>query len=204
MAHKGLWEQLVELDEQETAQRAQCKYIKNPERYVITLLNADYGVRLADRQIFSVRQESEPTSAEFLEQLSILAYLINANDIPLANKLVRAETLPAGQFFFRGLHGLPTEKLEEAFGRCPDKLFDVAERFGGERRSFGDASIQLHVLPRIPLTIVIWRGDEEFAARASVLFDQSAADQLPLDALLAAVNLAIGALVKAAQTSAYG
>ena len=204
MAHEGLWEQLVELDGQETARRAKCQYITNPERYVITLLNTDYVVSFSDRQIFSVQPESEPTSAEFLEQLCILAYLINSKDVPLANRLVRAETLRGGEFFFRGLHGLPTEKLEEAFGQCPDKLFDVAERFDAERRDFGDASIQLYVLPRIPLTMVIWRGDEEFAARASVLFDQSSADQLPLDALLAAVNLAVDALAKAAQASASG
>jgi hypothetical protein len=202
MAHEGLWEQLVELDERETARRAKCQYITNPERYVLTLLNTDYVVSLSDRQIFSVRPESEPTSAEFLEQLCILAYLINAKDVPLADKLVRAETLRGGQFFFRGLHSLPTEKLEEVFGQCHDKLFDVAEQFGAERRNFGDASIQLYVLPRIPITIVIWRGDEQFAARASVLFDQSAADQLPLDALLAAVNLTVDALAKAAQTGA--
>jgi len=198
MSHEGLWEQLVELDGQETARRAKCQFLTNPERYVITLLNTDYVVSLSDRQIFSVQAELKPTSAEFLEQLCILAYLINAKDVPLANKLVRAETLRGGQFFFRGLHGLPTKELEEAFGQCPEKLFDVAERFGAERRNFGDASIQLYVLPRIPLTMVIWRGDEEFAARASVLFDQSAADQLPLDALLAAVNLTVEALVKAA------
>jgi hypothetical protein len=198
MAHEGLWEQLVELDGQETARRAQCQFIMDPARYVITMLNADYVVSLSDRQIFSVQQESEPTSAEFLEQLCILAYLINAKDVPPAQKLVGAETLRSGQFFFRGLHGLPTEKLEGAFGRYPEKLLDVAERFGGERRDFGDASIQLCVLPRIPLTMVIWRGDEEFAARASVLFDQTAADQLPLDALLAAVNLTVEALVRVA------
>jgi hypothetical protein len=204
MAHEGLWEQLVGLDETETARRAKCRYVTNPERYIITLLNTDYVVSLLDRQIFAVQPESEPRSAEFLEQLCILTYLINAKDAPLANKLVRAETLRGGQFFFRGLHGLPTDKLQEAFGQCPERLFDVAEQFDAERRDFADASIQLYVLPRIPLTMVVWRGDEEFAARASVLFDQSAADQLPLDALLAAVNLAVDALAEAAQSSAGG
>jgi hypothetical protein len=48
---------------------------------------------------------------------------------------------------------------------------------------------------------VIWQGDEEFGSRASILFDETAAAQLPLDALLAAVNLAIKALVKAAAKS---
>ena len=57
------------------------------------------------------------------------------------------------------------------------------------------------MLPQLPLTIVIWGRDEEFEARASILFDQTAASQLPLDALLAAVNLTVGALIKNAAQS---
>jgi len=43
---------------------------------------------------------------------------------------------------------------------------------------------------------VIWRRCEEFDARASILFDQTAGSQLPLDALLAAANLTVEALAK--------
>ncbi len=198
MAHKGLWEQLDKLDRQKTAKRAKCQYLSKPERYVVTLLNTEYVVNLSDKQIFSVRQDSPPVPAEFLEQLCLLAYLINAQDLPLANKLVRPETLPGGQFFFRGPHMLPTRKLEEAFGAKPDLLYESGTRLNASHRDFGDASVELFVLPRIPLTFVIWRGDEEFPARASLRFDQTAATQLPLDALGAAVNLTVEALVKEA------
>jgi len=195
MAHEGLWEQLVSLDGYKTAVRAQCQYLTDPERYVVNLLNTEYVVDLADKQIFSVRDSSEP--AEFLQQLCVLAYLINAQDLPLSYKLVRAEALPGGQFFFRGIHSLPTEKLEKVFGEHPEALHQIAKQFGAKVREFGDASIEFTVLPRIPLTVVVWKGDEEFRARASILFDQTAAAQLPLDALLAAVNLTVEALVNA-------
>ena len=195
MVHKGLWEQLLKLEGKETTQRAKCQYLNNPERYIVTLLNTEYIVNLSDRQICSIQPAESPVAAEFIEQLCILAYLINAQDLPLANKLVRPETLPGGQFFFRGLHSLPTEKIERAFGHCPEGLLRITEQFDAERCEFGDASIQFHVLPRIPLTVVIWRSGEEFGARASILFDQTAATQLPLDALWAAVNLTVEALV---------
>jgi len=201
MTHEGLWEQLVRLDGYKTAQRAKCQYISNPERYVVTMLKTEYVVNLSDREISSVQPDSLPAEAEFLQQLCLLAYLINAQDLPLADKLVRAEALPGGQFFFRGIHNLPTEKLEKAFGERPETLYQIAERFEAKRCEFGDASIELYILPRIPLTIVVWRGDEEFDARASVLFDQTAAAHLPLDALLAAVNLAVEALVNPVRNS---
>jgi hypothetical protein len=197
MANEGLWQQVVTLDGQETAQRAGCRYIAEPPKYIITLLNAEYEVNLSDRRVFSAPQGSEP-AAEFLEELCILAYLINAKDMPLAGKLVKAQDLPSGQFFFRGPHSLPTEKLEKAFGHCPEALLGVAEQLGAEKCEFDDASIRLNILPRVPMTVIIWRQSEQFPARASILFDQTAAAQMPLDALGAAVNLAVEKLIKAA------
>jgi hypothetical protein len=197
MAHEGLWEQLEKLDGTETAQRAKCQYLNSPAQYIVTLLNTEYLVNLSDRKIFS-KSNSQQEEAQFLEQLCILAYLINAQDLPLSQKLITGMTLPGGQFFFRGQHGLPTQKLEETFGDNPEALYQVSAQLGAERCEFGDASICLYMLPRLPLTIVIWGRDEEFEARASILFDQTAASQLPLDALLAAVNLTVGALLEKA------
>ena len=197
MANEGLWQQVVALDGQETAQRARCRYVAEPPRYVITLLNTEYEVNLSDKRVISSSQGSKPEPAEYLEELCVLAYLINAKDLPPAGKLVKAEELPSGQFFFRGLHSLPTAKLEKAFGHCPQALLGVAEQFGAEECEFGDASIRLNILPRVPMTIIIWRQCEQFAARASILFDQTAAEQMPLDALWAAANLAVEKVVRA-------
>lgn len=199
MPHEGLWEQLEKLDGHRTAQRAKCQYLTDPDRYVVTLLNSDYVVNLAGRKIFSAEPGPPAVLAGFIQQLCILAYLINAKDLTLADKLVTADSLPGGQFFFRGPHSLPTYKLEQAFGSQPDRLYEAAKQFDARRCEFGDGSVQLYVLPRIPITIVVWRADEEFPARASILFDQTVAAQLPLDALQAAVNLAVEALANAAQ-----
>lgn len=196
MAHEGLWEQLTKLDRQETARRAQCKYIEGSDSYAVNILNKTYEVNLSNMRISSRESGSQEQSASFLEQLCILAYLISAADVPQSDTLVNAQSLPGGQFFFRGPHTLPTEKLKEAFGDCPEALYRASESFAARRCEFGDASITLDILPRVQLTIVIWRRCEEFEARASILFDKSVAAQLPLDALMAAVNLTVGALLR--------
>jgi hypothetical protein len=195
MANEGLWQQILELDGEETARRAKCEYSQDLNRYIIVLLNKEYIVDLPEKQVLSAEDSSQ---AAFGEELCILAYLINAQDLPVADRLTPAESLPGGQFFFRGLHKLPTEKLEEAFGQYPERLYQVMGEFGAKRCEFGDASIQLYVLPRVPLAVIIWQGDEEFGPRASILFDQTAAAQLPLDALGMAADLAVRALVKTA------
>ena len=75
-------------------------------------------------------------------------------------------------------------------------MIRASEQFDAEQCEFGDASIRLNMLPRIPVTLVIWRKDEEFEGRASILFDQTAADHLPLDALWASVNLTVKRLLE--------
>lgn len=199
MFHEGLWKQLDKLDHKATAQRAKCEYLADPPRYVITLLNTEYAVDLSGKQIFSSQSSPSSKPAGFLDQLCLLAYLINAKEVPLANKFVKVENLPSGQFFFRGLHSLPTEKLERVFGKSPELLYEVSEGFDAKRCEFGDASIELNGLPRIPLQIIIWGSDEEFDARASILFDQTAGSHMPLDALGSLANLAVEALVKAVE-----
>ena len=51
------------------------------------------------------------------------------------------------------------------------------------------------ILPKIPVMLVTWGSDEEFEASASILFDETACEHLPLDALWAAVNLTVDELM---------
>ena len=195
--HEGLWEKLVALDPEVTIRRAKCEYISASDDYVVVLLGREYEVDRRGRRILSTAVGQQGQEANFLEQLCILAYLINAREMPLANKLVLAEVLEGGQFFFRGIHALPTGKLSDAFCENPPLLHRAADRLGGRRCEYGDASIELLVLPRFAVTFIVWGHDEEFSGRASILFDQSADRQLPLDAILAAVNLAVDAVINA-------
>jgi hypothetical protein len=197
--HEHYWERLVELDREETARRAGCAWLPECDSFAISLLNRRYVADLGGRRVCAVADASAPCPAGYLEQLCILAYLVHAQDQPLAGKLVTAEKLDPGGFFFRGSHRLAVEKLEDVFGRDPQLLCEVGRLFEAAPRAFGDASIELLVLPRIPSTLIIWAGDEEFSARASVLFDRSASLHLPLDVLYAAGTLTINSVVSAAK-----
>ncbi len=195
--HSELWSSLLDLDHAEVCACTQCQCAADSAQLEIMMLNCMYRVDLEKRDIQRMREHIDPVPAEFLEQLCILSYLIHAKNVPLAGKLVKAEQLDAGQFFFRGQHGLPLEPLEQAFGSDPQRMTQAARQLDAKECSFGDASVEIHLFSRVPVTFILWRGDDEFPARASILFDGTAALQLPLDALLAAVNLAVSSMCAA-------
>ena len=201
--HDGLWRQLAQLDPADVTTRGMCDFraMGEASHYLIPLLTQIYQVRVQSQQITPAQSMPDPQPAGYLEQGCILSYLINAQPITLAGKLVQANNLPGGEFFFRGIHQMPTAKLQEAFGGCPAKLIAAASHCDYTACSYGDASIELLALPRIPITIIIWAGDKEFDARTSILFDQTAANHLPLDALGSLANLTVGSLIDTASHS---
>lgn len=195
MFHELLWQQILELDRNETAKRAMCSYNSESESFSVAMLNRQYRVDLEKKDIFLSQSGGDDKNAGFIEQLCILSYLIHSTDVPASKKLVKAESLPGGAFFFRGPHVLPTAKLEDVFGANPALLYCAIEQIGAEKSGFGDASIELQVLERVKINLIVWAGDDEFRARSSILFDSTISEQLPLDALQSAVNLAVNAVI---------
>ena len=197
--HEQFWEQLAGLPRGETAQRAKCRYLAESDSFVVPLLSTDYLVDPVRRTIHAA-QASEDRPAGYLQQLCLLAYLVDAKDLPPANRLVSVEKLDPGGFFFRGSHRLPVERLASTLGPDPQLLYKVGRVLNAIPRAFGDVSIELCVLPRIPVTLVVWAADEEFPARASIFFDQSATSQLPLDVLFAVAALTIEGVLSTVKT----
>jgi len=195
MMHEGLWVQLGKLNPAETARRAGCEWNVRNGYWVMTFLNRKYEIDPVKKSVRVAEKGAEKERVGFLEQLCMLAYLIKAQDIPLSDTLVKAEQLPGGDFFFRGIHALPTGELAEALGEEPALLLRAGQALGGRYCEYGDASIEIFILPRLPVTIIIWAGDGEFSSRASILFDRTASDQIALDALGAGVNLTVKAIL---------
>jgi len=183
------------LDPQNTAQRAKCEFISDPKRYVLTFFNSQYSVDIEHKLIISLNPAAASGSPGHLEQLCLLTYLIYAKDMAPSGQLVGPQALAGGEFFFRGSHALPTIKLQEACGAEPAMLTKVAGKLAATQCNYGDASITLQALPQVPLTFIVWARDDEFPARASVLFDKTAAEQLPLDALMVTVKLAVNLIL---------
>jgi len=58
---------------------------------------------------------------------------------------------------------------------------DAGEKLGGHKADYGDTAVTINAFSRVPITIILWRGDDELAPQGSMLFDATISDYLPTE-----------------------
>ncbi len=111
----------------------------------------------------------------------ILHYILEADGFPLAKKFVTYGEIPGGMTYagvFRRRVILP---FLSAFGEDLEGFKKSAEQLNGTPALLGDAAFTFQIFPKVPVTVVLWEGDEEFPASGKMLFDASIDHYLPLE-----------------------
>jgi len=126
--------------------------------------------------IFSQDSDKE---MKIKEKILILHYLNNAKKEDLTGELIAYQEIPSARFYLSSFNARSRDPFIAAFGENPDKLPVVAqELFAAQMASMGDVSVTIQAFPKVPITLIIWRGDEEFPPNGTILFDSSIKDNL--------------------------
>ena len=116
------------------------------------------------------------------QQALFLYYLLTADGSPLTGRWVSFADLPDGRMYNAAFQGYSGDEIVKVFGFDLDGFKNACLRAGGEPIDIGSASFIFHALPRVPLMLTYWLGDEDFPSSCKVLFDESAGHYLPIDA----------------------
>lgn len=186
--HPSIWERLSQADPKDVCRRTEAHFDTATASYVISFLQERYRVTPRDKQVEMLPGSALSTGPSIELQVILLTYLLNAQAMPLANRLVAGNSLKGGKTFFQGAHRFPVEPLVERYGMDPTGFLDKGLSLGAAQEGYGDAGLRFSALPRVPVVMVLWKGDEEFPARLSCLFDASIDKHLPLDAIYGLVG----------------
>ena len=121
----------------------------------------------------------EPLSPR--DRLIILHYLNTADGSPLTDRLITFKELPEGAVYFPTYVKRTVKPLLNKFADRPKSLLAAAASLGGVKANTGDFSFRLNALPRVPLTVTLWLGDEELPSEGNILFDNSITGYLPTE-----------------------
>ena len=175
----SLWEELANLSPDDVCSRAKVAFDRNTGFYEVPFLSTT--VRCSpEKRIIEFADELPYDRVDFELALVILHYLIHAVDVEPTGKWVGEKDIPGGNVFFYGPHQLPTRPLEELFQIDLEYFDKAAQVLGGVRENRGDRAYVFQVLPRVPVMLVFWKGDEEFEPKLNFRVDETIIRHFPV------------------------
>ena len=120
---------------------------------------------------FSQDQKGE---VSIKEKIIILHYLNGVKREQTGEEWISYKDIPSARFYLDAFSRRVKQPLMGAFGEQPDRLVSCAkDLYGATASSFGDVSVVIQALPKVPVILALWRGDEEFPPDGAILFDRS-------------------------------
>ena len=178
LAYKLACEQLTRIDDIEQQCRksgAQYQVIDSKKAIIIQYLNQSYLITLPDIEISLMGSTEEvPIRAKVL----MLHYFTSAKGTPAANRLIAFSELPEGKVYSPTFSKRTIKPILEHFGKEPRLLVDAGEKLGGHKADYGDTAVTINAFSYVPITIILWRGDDELVPQGNIVFDATISDYL--------------------------
>lgn len=154
---------------------ARYQIINSREIIIIRYLNRSYSITLPNVNISLVDSAEE---VPIKDKVLILHYFTSAKGTPATGKLITFRELPEGKVYSPTFSKRTIKPLIDNFGRETEHLLETAEIIEGYKTDYGDAAVTINAFSRVPITFVLWQGDDEFEPQGNVLFDANITDYL--------------------------
>jgi hypothetical protein len=159
-------------------------------------LHRELWVDLGRRCIkYLVGERWETLDDPLLAMITLLYFNGVTALLPLGKDLIGPKDLKEAHYF-TGDHALPLTPVLERYGNDLQGFRRVATYLDGQVLDMADAAFRLHPFPRVPLTYLIWEGDDEFSPKLSVLFDRSIEDVFSASAIWILIKVVNNALLQ--------
>ena len=178
-SYKLACEQLTGIvDVEKQCQKSGARYSPAEKTIIINHLNRSYSIGFPNG-VVSLLGSEDPIPIR--DKILILHYLIRAKGTPLSGKTITYKELHDGINYYPTFFKRAISPIVNNFGKEPQRLVDVSQNFSGRLADYGDLAVTIDAFPYVPITIVLWKGDEEFPADGNLLFDSTIQDYLPIE-----------------------
>jgi len=143
-------------------------------------------------------ERRELSSGGEIERVLWLHYLISEGGRePGETSYVAFRELPGARFYEPKFEERAVRPIAKCFGNDSWAMVSAGLTLGGIEAGVGGRSVTLRPLPFIPITYAVWEADDEFPARAQILFDVTAKAWLNAEDMVMLASLGAYKLIKA-------
>ncbi|HZK17825.1 MAG TPA: DUF3786 domain-containing protein [Clostridia bacterium] len=164
-------------DPLEMWKRSHTVYNQEKSFFELDFLGDGYQIDYPDGKVhYKGSEDGDAIGKE--TQILLLHYLAHASGIPLQDRLISFKELDNGFLYIGPFTNRAIVPLVKIFGDEPARMVSAAKKIGGKEIDLGDVAVTIPAFPLLPVTCVIWEGDDEFPASGNILFDGSAGTHL--------------------------
>jgi hypothetical protein len=134
---------------------------------------------LAAYPVFALRKQDAEVRGAGVDagiRVLVLRFLCGGKKVPYGGRQLSFADLPWGRVYASNFERRCIMRAERVFGGEPDALAKVFERQKGlraEKLDGKECGWRFEFISGIFMSIIIWRGDDEFPSKAQILFDDN-------------------------------
>ncbi|WP_051533830.1 DUF3786 domain-containing protein [Desulfitibacter alkalitolerans] len=177
----------------EMAWKSRCSFNTESKSFLVPFMGREFTVVHPSGEIHFV---NSPDDVPIIWKILMLHYLARASGNPLTGNNISYKDLSGGDIYFEPFKKRTILPLIKIFGKNPHKLIEAGKRLGGIESDKGDYSVTINIFPCIPITYVLWKGDDEFPPNATVLFDETANEYLHTEDFAFAASFTVYEMAK--------
>lgn len=144
------------------------------KRFSVRFLADEYDADLDAKRVFSI---SCNIPAKEHIAVIILHYLIQKLNLKIlpapTGNWISFQQLDGGDGYYPTFKQRTIDVVLRKYGQNPEGLLEATERFDAMRLPIGDVAVSIEPFENVPILITMWKGGEEFAPTANIVFDES-------------------------------
>jgi len=179
------------------SQKALVEFCQTGSYFNVPFLGKSYKITYPSGEILCL---DEQIDVQLPFKIVLLHYLTHCSSRVVEGCKIAFRELPNGSIYVTPFTNRSIKPLIAIFGANQNKLIQAAQLLGGWREDIGDVAVTIPVLPKIPITFVLWEGDDEFPPTGNVLFDASASSHLHTEDYALLPGLTIWEMKKIVET----
>lgn len=187
--------ELKNMDPDFICQRTGIKYSSSDQCFYLPCFNKVYQISYPEGKIVAREDQTAPPRGL---KIILLHFLLQGNNAPPRDKFISFKELPQAKPYAGPFHRQAIKPVIEKFGRSPEKLKKAALKLQATLIAESDFGFTIDSLPTVPITYLVWFGDEEMEGGANLVFDQSIISKLHSEDISFLGEFATDLLIKSA------
>ena len=154
---------------------ANCAFTKNGDGFDVHFINRDLHVSYPDAEVTEI---ATGKPVDDICKVLVLHHAAYSKGGGLVDNMISYKELPSGEIYIKPFTNRCVKALVGIFAANLPALDKAVEATKYKKERHGDFSCTIEVMPKVPITLIVYEEDDEFPADGNILFNGNAGNHL--------------------------